>query len=326
MNALILAIVLVVVTCAEECLDEWEQFGTKCYHFPSSVYYYDQCENYCAGQDATMMCIEDQEESDFIQDRMYRDMHIGLRQRDGSDEFTWFPNCTSSYTHWMPGEPNGGNGVNGEFVQMYSGTGQWSDYRDEQIYCGCEYQLTVVPPTDDIADDNSSSSSSSSGGCNQTCVLIVIIVAVLCGVGMLALGAMILLRFWFCSGKTSLQILILPADVGYRCLQTLTPMHSLPLPQCMLAGPSSSGAPVAPFSAAAMSLSQPPMPLSFLPSAPAAPVPYSAVSPSMAPSAPLYVPVGSAPPAAAYIPLAQVQMVPIAAVENGIVLAEAHLV
>jgi hypothetical protein len=202
--AVFLVLLVLLVVSAEDCLSDWEKFGTKCYKFPSSVYFYDQCDSYCSSQDATMMCIESEDESVFIQRHMYKRMHIGLRRRAGDNQPTWFANCTSTYQHWKPGEPNGGSGVNGEFVQMYSSTGEWMDYRDDQIYCGCEYNLPEQPPTDDGPHDDGGSGGDSSVSCNQTCVLIVIIVAVAIGVGILTLMAALMVRFYFC-GKIKLK-------------------------------------------------------------------------------------------------------------------------
>jgi len=143
---------------------------TVCYLFKptyngaSNAGSFTQCFDYCASiSGATMLCIHHADENTWVESNyMYPAGWIGYTDdkafaptAGGVDtrQYAWVTGCSSTYTHWGNGEPNGGH--NSQFTKMWVGagtpSGTWNDVPDIgdtvqpiQVYCGCQ---TMVPTT-----------------------------------------------------------------------------------------------------------------------------------------------------------------------------------
>lgn len=114
---------VVEVSYGLECIDDgWSQYYGKCYLFSDAVgaMTHDQCGSYCAGFDATMLCVDGSTTENILQ---WYTSPMWLANSDVNDTntYTWGPGCANhGYTHWLPSEPSSG-GVGGNCVELVAG-------------------------------------------------------------------------------------------------------------------------------------------------------------------------------------------------------------
>lgn len=136
---------------ADDCPPMWVKYQSKCYLFTTNQLSYAQCSSACpvyqAG--ATMLCIENMDQNIFIQNSLpvndpnsYPKYFLGY-SRNANGQFVWFSGCESTFTNWVPGQPDnqGGQEYYGE-MGYYNGVGsvgQWNDMWEYlHAYCACE--------------------------------------------------------------------------------------------------------------------------------------------------------------------------------------------
>lgn len=138
----------------QACRDGWTYYANHCYLIlPEEEKSRTSCNAHCASLDASMLCIENLEQNDWIGDMYYAatseltfwsGVWIGYSDTAAEGAFQWNAGCYSTFTNWMRGEPND-NGSGEDFVTIVlDGSYQWNDiyepyrHRDGQMYCACQ--------------------------------------------------------------------------------------------------------------------------------------------------------------------------------------------
>jgi hypothetical protein len=142
---------LTYICHAEDCTIGWTKHQKKCYRAISDSYRYGDCEVGCGALlfNATMLCIENIEQVNFIHSQVAWESHIGLQRSNGSNEFSWLIGCNSSFTRWETGQPHS-RSDDVAYVGMKGDTATWFDYTEGNSSCACEY--TLINPADDDYD------------------------------------------------------------------------------------------------------------------------------------------------------------------------------
>ena len=154
---------------ASSCPSGWiassVQGSSSCYAFSARQVAQANCQVECASlhERANLVCIEDADEQDFIAERFssspmccgYEDVScctwIGL-YREPTDQGTrvgwtnWRGQCRSSFTSWVPGEPNDYGGSEDCAFYGWDGHSRWLDAPcDAPFSCLCELDLPSPP-------------------------------------------------------------------------------------------------------------------------------------------------------------------------------------
>jgi hypothetical protein len=149
------------------CASGWVQYGGNCYliipvfNSGSTTGSWDQCNAYCPTSypGATMLCVQNAAENTWMGSQYggwvsgpsgpglnywigYTDM-LPYGGGKGTKQYGWVTGCSSTYTNWLPGEPNNLNTEDYTEVNIY---GQWNDRsQDDPKRCGCQYN--PAPPS-----------------------------------------------------------------------------------------------------------------------------------------------------------------------------------
>jgi hypothetical protein len=149
------------------CASGWVQYGGNCYliipvfNSGSTTGSWDQCNAYCTTSypGATMLCVQNAAENTWMGSQYggwvsgpngpglnywigYTDM-LPYGGGQGTRQYGWVTGCSSTYTNWLPGEPNNLNTEDYTEVNIY---GQWNDRsQDDPKRCGCQYN--PAPPS-----------------------------------------------------------------------------------------------------------------------------------------------------------------------------------
>jgi hypothetical protein len=147
------------------CASGWYQYGGSCYLFNpafnsgNNVGYWDKCHAYCPTSypGATMICVNNAAENDWIRTKfgyLVGDRFLWIGYTDmppygggkGTQQYGWVTGCSSTYTDWLPGQPDNSNN-NEDYAALRVQNGWYDLYPNDQWHCGCEYTpaLTTTP-------------------------------------------------------------------------------------------------------------------------------------------------------------------------------------
>jgi hypothetical protein len=141
MKTLLELYILIPVKCGKD----WALYKHKCVKYFNQNVKFQEAENICESNNATMVSIHSDEENEFI--RSYVEKHsdfatrvwIGLK-RNISDpqEFVWIDKSPFNYSKWSINEPDNARG-NEPYVEMWiNGNGLWNDSSDNNYTFICE--------------------------------------------------------------------------------------------------------------------------------------------------------------------------------------------
>ncbi|KAJ1441755.1 hypothetical protein B484DRAFT_390535 [Ochromonadaceae sp. CCMP2298] len=122
------------------CPAGFQLHDETCYHFEgegaASMVLYGDCHNTCTHMGATMLCVQDDAQNDWIYEngRNGRTM-LGLDKSSGT--IVWPEGCTSTYTNWEGTQGAGGTGEGGGAFGSIGVAGRWNDI-ELKAYCACQ--------------------------------------------------------------------------------------------------------------------------------------------------------------------------------------------
>lgn len=116
------------------CPSGWEYFDNFCYYFSIDTADWFTAETTCTSMlGSTLASLTNQDENDFVTERLSGIGWIGLRDDDNGDNWHWVDGSTFYWDNWGEGEPN--NAAGGEHCGeidindnwYYGGPGRWND-------------------------------------------------------------------------------------------------------------------------------------------------------------------------------------------------------
>jgi hypothetical protein len=126
---------------ALDCPSGYTLNGNICYDFrnPDTRTLRSTCLSQCTSSGAMMLCIQNQDQQDYIYGRRSStNFWLGYERSGGG--FVWVAGCSSSYTHWYPGEGTSGE----QYAIMEMGVnGLWSDWNENGNLAACVCQQTA---------------------------------------------------------------------------------------------------------------------------------------------------------------------------------------
>ena len=92
------------------CPDDFELFDGKCWYYAVHIdgsevaeTTRDGCDLMCQHMDATLLCIQNEEQYEYVWGRMETGTWVGLNDRNVEGDFRWPTGCDSTFVHWAIG-------------------------------------------------------------------------------------------------------------------------------------------------------------------------------------------------------------------------------
>ena len=124
-----------------------QDFEYNCYLYGLQITTFTQCRSDCASLSATMLCIQNADQDNFITsstNSIYT--WIGYTDEVTEGIWLWVDGCESTYTHWYSDEPNNGNGGGDEDYAVTNWNWGWNDFSDN-VNCACQKPALEIMPT-----------------------------------------------------------------------------------------------------------------------------------------------------------------------------------
>jgi len=131
------------------CPAGWVSTQGKCYQTTNPKKNNADCLSHCAGQGATLPCVMNTAENNYLAG-LYpvvaaNGLYLGLNDKVTEGTYKWQAGCSSTYRNFLPGEPNSFQNLE-DCVALYNdGRKMWNDMKCEMVInCVCEKPVTSL--------------------------------------------------------------------------------------------------------------------------------------------------------------------------------------